>query len=67
VDKCSFPLTGVGCITRIYTSHAVIDIEGGHFVLREKLTSVSHDDLQLMTGAPLHIDGAVAELAAPIL
>ncbi|WP_276306885.1 CoA-transferase, partial [Enterobacter hormaechei] len=37
VERCSFPLTGVGCITRVYTSHAVIDIVDGKFVVREKL------------------------------
>ncbi|MGO8477601.1 CoA-transferase, partial [Rhizobium ruizarguesonis] len=26
VDTCTFPLTGVACITRVYTSHAVIYI-----------------------------------------
>ena len=67
VDKCTFPLTGVACVTRVYTSHAVIDIDEGRFVLREKLAAFSVDDLQSMTGAPLHIQGSVADLIAPEL
>jgi len=67
VEECTFPLTGLGCVTRVYTSHAVVDIEDGHFVLREKLSDISLDDLQAMTGAKLHIDGEVADLNAPVL
>lgn len=67
VEKCTFPLTGVGCITRIYTSHAVVDVVNGQFVLREKLPGMSIDDLQAMTGAKLHQAGPIADLAAPEL
>ncbi len=67
VDRCTFPLTGVGCVTRIYTSLAVVDIEGGRFRLREKLPKISMDELQSLTGAPLHRDGDVADLIAPEL
>lgn len=67
VEKCTFPLTGVACVTRIYTSHAVIDVVDGHFVLREKLAGMSFDDLQAMTGAPLFINGVVVDLAVPDL
>lgn len=67
VQKCSFPLTGVGCITRVYTSHAVVDIVKGHFVLREKLAGMTVEELQAMTGAKLHIDGEVADLVVPEL
>lgn len=67
VERCTFPLTGVGCITRVYTSHAVIDIVGGRFVAREKLASMTMDELQAMTGAKLHTDGSVADLAVPAL
>jgi 3-oxoadipate CoA-transferase beta subunit len=65
VDKCTFPLTGVGCITRVYTSHAVIDIKDRHFVVREKLSAMTMDELQAMTGAPLHTDGSMADLVVP--
>lgn len=67
VERCSYPLTGVACITRVYTSHAVVDIENGLFVLREKLPTLSFDDLQAITGAPLHLDGPVVDLVAPDL
>jgi len=67
VEKCTFPLTGAACITRVYTSHAVIDIKDRRFVLREKLAAMSFDELQAMTGARLHIDGPVADLIVPAL
>lgn len=67
VDACTFPLTGVGCITRVYTSHAVIDIRDGRFVLREKLAGMTSDELQAMTGARIHLDGPVADLVVPTL
>jgi len=65
VEACSLPLTGVGCVTRVYTSLAVVDIEGGKFVLREKISAISFEELQAATGAPLHVDGEVGDLIAP--
>lgn len=67
VERCSFPLTGVGCVTRVYTSLAVVDIVDGRFVLREKLPDLSLEALQAQTGARLHLDGPVAELRVPEL
>ena len=67
VDKCTFPLTGVGCITRVYTSHAVVDIVNGQFVVREKLAAMSMEELQAITGARLHTNGPVADLVVPTL
>ncbi|MDK3018814.1 3-oxoacid CoA-transferase subunit B [Pseudodonghicola flavimaris] len=65
VAECSFPLTGVGCVTRVYTSLAVLDIDGGKFLLREKLPGLSMEALQAVTGAPLHVEGTVADLNVP--
>ncbi|PTQ75558.1 3-oxoadipate CoA-transferase beta subunit [Celeribacter persicus] len=65
VETCTFPLTGVGCVTRVYTSLAVIDIEGGKFILREKLPGLTMEALQAVTGATLHTDGNVLDLIVP--
>lgn len=67
VEQCSFPLTGVACVTRAYTSHAVIDIRDGRFIVREMLPDMAMAELQRMTGATLHVDGAIAPLVAPAL
>ncbi|MFN4131384.1 MAG: 3-oxoacid CoA-transferase subunit B [Paracoccaceae bacterium] len=67
VQHCTLPLTGLGCVTRVYSSLAVIDIEHGHFMLREKLAALSIKDLQALTGATLHLDGPVADLDVPEL
>lgn len=67
VETCTMPLTGLGCVTRVYTSLAVIDIKDAQFVLREKLADISMDDLQSFTGAKLHIENSVADLIVPQL
>ena len=67
VERCSFPLTGVGCVTRVYTSLAVIDIEQGRFVLREQLPSISFTRLQELTAAELHRPPEVLDLVVPEL
>ncbi|QPZ90897.1 CoA transferase subunit B [Thioclava electrotropha] len=65
VESCTFPLTGVGCVTRVYTSLAVVDVVDGRFVLREKLPAISMEELQSVTGATLHIEGEVGDLICP--
>lgn len=65
VEACSFPLTGLGCVTRVYTSLAVVDVEDGHFLLREKLPGISMKELQAVTGAELVVDGTPADLIVP--
>ena len=67
VEHCTFPLTGVGCVTRVYTSLAVISVEAGRFVLLEKLPGISMEALQAVTGAPLHVKDAVGDLIVPEL
>jgi len=67
VKSCSLPLTGVGCVTRVYTSLAVIDIVAQRFVVREKLAAISLDELQGLTGAGLVVEGTIADLSVPEL
>ncbi|AGI68652.1 family I CoA-transferase subunit B [Octadecabacter antarcticus 307] len=62
---CTLPLTGMNCVTRVYTSLAVIDVQPEGFVLREKLPELSMDDLARVTDAPLHLDGPIVDLIVP--
>lgn len=67
LEKCRLPLTGVGCVTTIYTSLAVIDVVDKRFVLREKLPSISLEDLQAVTEAKLVVGDTVGDLIVPEL
>ena len=67
LEKCRLPLTGVGCVTTIYTSLAVIDVVDKRFVLREKLPSISLEALQAVTGATLVVGATVGDLNVPEL
>ena len=53
VPQCTYPITGVGCVSRIYTDLAVLDIMPGGVVLVESVEGLSFDDLQARTGVPL--------------
>jgi 3-oxoadipate CoA-transferase beta subunit len=53
VSECSYPLTGVACVSRIYTDLAVIDVVAGALVVREMVEGLSFDELQRITGVPL--------------
>ena len=67
LKNCRLPLTGVGCVTTVYTSLAVLDIVDKRFVLREKLPEVSLDELQAVTEAELVVNGKVGDLIVPEL
>ena len=67
VETCSLPLTGVGCVTRVYTSLAVVDIADGRFVLREKLAALSVADVQAVTGVEMIVADDLADLVVPDL
>ena len=53
VERCSYPLTGVGCVSRIYTDLAVLDVTPAGLRVRELAPGLSFQDLQAATAAPL--------------
>jgi 3-oxoadipate CoA-transferase beta subunit len=53
VERCTYPLTGVGCVKRIYTDLAVIDVTPSGLVATEWVAGLSFDALQALTAAPL--------------
>jgi len=54
VERCSYPLTGLACVKRVYTDLAVIDLSTGTAVVLQVVDGLSFDDLQARTGIPLH-------------
>jgi 3-oxoadipate CoA-transferase beta subunit len=58
VAQCSYPLTGVGCVSRIYTDLAVLDVTPQGLVVREMVDGLSFEELQRITDAPLAYEPA---------
>jgi 3-oxoadipate CoA-transferase beta subunit len=53
VRECSYPITALRCVSRIYTDLAVLDVTNDGLVVRDRATGLSHDELERMTGVPL--------------
>jgi 3-oxoacid CoA-transferase subunit B len=62
LSECSLPLTGIGCVKKIVTNLAVLDVapEGG-FILREVAPGVTIDDVKKATAGKLTIAEDVVE------
>jgi 3-oxoacid CoA-transferase B subunit len=57
VERCSYPLTAMGAVQRVFTNLAVIDVVPGRgFVVREIVPGLSLAELQAKTGATLHTE-----------
>ena len=54
VHRCSYPLTAVGAVRRVYTNLAVLDITERGFVVLDMAPGLTFDALQARTDAPLH-------------
>ncbi|MBU2694607.1 3-oxoacid CoA-transferase subunit B [Pimelobacter sp. 30-1] len=56
VPACTYPLTGVGCVSRVYTDHGVFEVGGDAVVVRETW-GISVADLRRRLGVPLATAG----------
>ncbi|MCC6585041.1 MAG: succinyl-CoA--3-ketoacid-CoA transferase, partial [Chitinophagales bacterium] len=62
LPKCSLPLTGIGCVKKIVTELAVIEVTKDGFKLLERAPGVSVEDIQKATEGKLIIEGEIPEM-----
>ena len=60
--ECTLPLTGKGCIKRVLTDLALMDIADGKFILRERAPGVSVEEIAKLTDGELVIPDHVPEM-----
>ncbi|MFL0797658.1 MAG: 3-oxoacid CoA-transferase subunit B [Cellvibrionaceae bacterium] len=62
LTKCSLPLTGAGCIKKVVTDLAYIEIADGKFWLKERAPGVSVDEIIKLTAGELVVPDVVPEM-----
>lgn len=62
LKKCSLPLTGVGCVKKIVTNMAVIEVTEQGFKLLERAPGVTVEDIKKATEGTLIIEGDIPEM-----
>jgi 3-oxoacid CoA-transferase subunit B len=63
LKQCSLPLTGVGCVTRVVTNLAVLEIKDNKFHLIERAPGVTVEEIQAATEGDLVIPDHVPEMS----
>lgn len=62
LKRCSLPLTGVGCVKKVVTELAVLEIVPEGFKLLERAPGVSVEDIKKATEGNLIIEGEIPEM-----
>ena len=62
LKNCTLPLTGVGCVKKIVTNMAVLDVTPDGFRLIERAPGVSVEDIQNATEGRLIVEGDIPEM-----
>jgi 3-oxoadipate CoA-transferase beta subunit len=57
VQQCTYPVTGVRCVDRVYTDLAVLDVTGDALAVVDIVDGLSFDELARLTGVPLRRQG----------
>jgi len=62
LKRCSLPLTGVGCVTKIVTELAVIEVTEKGFKLLERAPGVSVEEIKKATEGTLLVEDEIPEM-----
>ena len=63
LKKCTLPLTGVGCVKKVVTELAVLEVTSNGFKLVERAPGVSVEEIIKATEADLIIEGDIPEMS----
>ena len=63
LPECTLPLTGVGCVSRVVSNLAVLDVTEEGFKLIERAPGVSVDEIIKATTGRLVVDGEIPEMS----
>ena len=63
LKQCNLPLTGVGCVTRVVTNLAVLEIKEGKFHLIERAPGVSVEEIIAATEGEMVVPDKVPEMS----
>ncbi|ESU29932.1 3-oxoacid CoA-transferase subunit B [Flavobacterium limnosediminis JC2902] len=63
LKRCTLPLTGVGCVKKVVTELAVLEVTPKGFKLLERAPGVSVEEIIKATEAELIIEGDIPEMA----
>ncbi|QVY64692.1 3-oxoacid CoA-transferase subunit B [Polaribacter sp. Q13] len=62
LKQCSLPLTGVGCVTKVVTNLALLEIKDNVFHLLERAPGVTVDEIKKATEGTLVVNGEIPEM-----
>jgi len=62
LKKCTLPLTGVGCVKKIVTNLAVLEVTNAGFKLLERAPGVSVETIENATSGTLIVEGDIPEM-----
>ena len=62
LPRCTLPLTGVGCVKKIVSDLAVLDVTVNGFKLIERAPGVSAEEIKSKTAGKLIVEGEIPEM-----
>src|SRR5215203_1968664 len=62
LPQCTLPLTGVGCVKKIVTELAVLDVIENGFKLLERAPGITVEEIKTKTAGKLIVEGDIPEM-----
>ena len=63
VAQCTYPLTGIGCVKRIYSELATLECTPQGLKLIDKVDGLAHAELEKLVGLPIAASDRICNFA----